>query len=62
VAASERFESYLSALSPQALETAKDLIGRHREDLFAARSEEARVRIVEELVEELHDRIRTAKR
>jgi hypothetical protein len=62
MAASEAFERFLAALTQRERDALKELIHAQREDLFAARSEEAQLRIVHEFVREAHDRLQTAKR
>ena len=58
----EEFQSVLDRLSAQERELLKEVIQRAREDLLAARSEEARVRVAEEFITEAHDRAKPVKR
>ena len=62
MAAFEDFQSVVDRLSVRERELLRDLIQQCREDLLAARSEEARVRVVEEFVTEAHDRSKPVKR
>ena len=61
MAAAESFESFLESLPQNDREALKEVIQIQRDDLFAARSEEARVRIVNDFIKEAHDRLRTAR-
>jgi hypothetical protein len=49
------FDTVIRDLSEKELRDLKEFISTSREDLLAARSEEARVRIVNDFVTELHD-------
>lgn len=62
MAAIEMFESFLAALPQKDRETLNDIIRYQREDLLAARSEEARVRSVTEFIKEAHDRLQPIRR
>jgi hypothetical protein len=52
MAAWDAFRAFTKELSPHEHEGLRPLIDNGRTDLFAARSEEARLRIVEELLAE----------
>jgi len=54
MAAIDLFESFCSNLSNSDREALKHLIRNCREDVFASRSEDARVRIVESFVKDAH--------
>lgn len=62
MAAWETFTAVTGALSNQEREPAKDLIMNTNNDLLAARSEEARVRIVNDLIRELREALKPAKK
>lgn len=62
MAAAELYQNYLASLSDKDRVQLIELIRYSREDLLAARSEEARVRIAEEFIREAHDRLRAARR
>ncbi len=56
------FQSAVERFSAREQELLKDLVRETREDMLAARSEEARVRIAETFIAEAHDRLKSAKR
>ena len=57
MAATERFEEYIGGLTPREREAVQGVLARYRAELLAARSEEARVRIVDEFVKDIRDRL-----
>ena len=57
MSAAESFESFVASLSTSEREQFRDLLRSRREDLLAARSEEARLRTVEELIQEIRDQL-----
>lgn len=62
MAAWELFTSFLDSLSVKERDALKDLVASHREDLLAARSEEARVRMANDFVKEAKEQVKAAKR
>jgi hypothetical protein len=62
MAAVDFFNEFLKSLTEKDQQVLADLITRTRADLLAARSEDARVRIVEFFIEEAHEGIRSSKR
>ncbi|MBX2993114.1 MAG: hypothetical protein KF749_18330 [Bacteroidetes bacterium] len=58
MAATDTFESFLSELPVSDRETLNEFIKTQREQMFAARSEEARVRIAHNFIAEAHDRLK----
>jgi hypothetical protein len=62
MAAWELFTSFLDALSEKERDALKGLVASHREDLLAARSEEARVRMAYDFVKEAKEQVKVAKR
>jgi hypothetical protein len=61
MAAFERYQAVVASLPNRDRDALKDMIQREWEELLAARSEEARVRLVDTFVAEAHDRLRLAK-
>ncbi len=57
MAATERFKEYIEALTPRDREALHGVLAHFRAELLAARSEEARVRMVEEFVKDIRDRL-----
>jgi len=57
MAATERFEEYIGALAKREREAIQGVLSHFRAELLAARSEEARVRMVEEFVKDIRDRL-----
>jgi hypothetical protein len=55
MAAVDLFESFVKELTDSEQRQLSDLILSVRTDMFAARSEEARVRIVAEFIRDAHD-------
>jgi hypothetical protein len=62
MAAWDAFEQFIAALSAAERDALKELIEFQRADLLAARSEEARLRSVEEFINEAHERFQSVKR
>ena len=62
MAASDLFQSVVDSLSAKERDLVKEHIQMWREDLLAARSEEARVRLVEEFIRDVHERLMPVKR
>jgi len=60
MAAVNEFQNVVDRLSARERETLSDYVRQVRDDLLAARSEEARVRIAEEFIVEAHDRLKPA--
>ena len=58
MAASDLFEASVNQLSTEERERIKELIANRRQEMFAARSEDARTRIVHEFVKELRERLK----
>jgi len=52
MAAAEMFNAFTAALPPRDREALRDAIRERREDMLAARSEEARVRLAEYFIRE----------
>lgn len=57
MAAENTFQSFNSLLSDRERAIFKQLIQQTTEELLAARSEDARIRIVNSYLEEIHDRV-----
>jgi hypothetical protein len=62
MAAFDLFRSAVDALSQREREVIDDIVCSTRQALFAARSEDERLRLVEEFVREAHDFAREASR
>ncbi len=62
MAAMDLFDSFVGSLSAKDRDVLKDVLSSWRQDLLAARSEEARLRIAEECIHEAHDRLLPVKR
>jgi hypothetical protein len=62
MAAVEMFESFLKKVTEKEGQPGTDLIAAARTDLFAARSEEARLRIVNDFIKDAHDLARLLRR
>ncbi len=62
MAAVNEFQSAVERLSVREQELLKEFVRQTQEDLLAARSEEARVRIAETFIAEAHDRLTSSKR
>ena len=56
MAAFDMFENYIRSLGAAESEALKDVIRERRKDLFAARSEDARIRLVDEFITELQEK------
>ena len=56
MAAFDMFENYIRSLGATESEALKDVIRERRKDLFAARSEDARIRLVDEFITELQEK------
>jgi hypothetical protein len=61
MAAWDTFEGITASLSDQERKLLASIIARARSDLFAARSEEARVRIVHEFSREVHTALKQGR-
>ncbi len=61
MAAFDRYRNVVGTLSERERELLKDVIQREWEELLAARSEEARVRLVDEFIDEIHEPSRGVK-
>lgn len=61
MAATDLFDDVISGLTEKEREQLKEFVQIRRQDLFAARSEEARVRIVEEFIREVRDRLKMSR-
>ncbi|HUI63517.1 MAG TPA: hypothetical protein VL126_01655 [Bacteroidota bacterium] len=62
MAAQETFASYLSSITPREREALKDLITTTQSDLFAARSEEARLRVVNDFLRDSRSALKVQKK
>jgi hypothetical protein len=62
MAATDSFESFVSALTEMEQKHVAPYIKAQREDLLAARSEDARLRIVNAFVEEVHRLLKQTRR
>jgi hypothetical protein len=62
MAATDTFESILGDLGDRDREVLKNLILMTREDILAARSEEARLRTVDDFARIIHDALHPARR
>ncbi len=62
MAAVDLFETYVASLPPKERQAAAETTAARRQDLFAARSEDARIRIVNDYIEDLRELIRPQKR
>ena len=62
MAALDTFENYVRSLRPMEHESLKDSIRETRKDLFAARSEDARLRLVDDFIGETHEKRAQSKR
>ena len=58
MAAGDTFESSVSTLSAEDKAKLKDFIQEQRDQMFAARSEDARTRIAHEFIVEVHERLK----
>lgn len=58
MAAVDTFESFVDTLATEDKTKVKDFIREQREQMFAARSEDARTRITYEFIKELRERIK----
>ena len=56
----DTFDSFVASLSRDEKQKLKSLISDWRAEMFAARSEDARVRLAHEFTEEVHKRRKTA--
>lgn len=61
MAAIDAFTHFVSSLPAEDRTQLDGLIKERREELFAARSEHARLRIVEEFIAEVRDRLKNKK-
>ncbi len=57
MAAIDTFEDYLAAFSTLEPGTISETVAQSRAELLAARSEEARIRLVHAFIRETHDRL-----
>ncbi len=55
MAAQDKFESVVASLTPEEREQLKGYLRIKRDELLAARSEDARVRLVREFTSEVHN-------
>lgn len=55
MAAQDSFREFNAALSEQDREKLRDFIASRRDELLAARSEDARTRLVDQYVRQVHD-------
>ncbi len=62
MAAMDEFDNLVKGLSDKERDTLKEYILQARENLLAARSEEARIRVAEEFITDVHDRLRSPRR
>jgi hypothetical protein len=62
MAAVDLFETVVRELTDRERQQLSDLILSARSDMFAARSEEARVRIANDFIRNAHDLVRALKR
>ncbi|MEW6511911.1 MAG: hypothetical protein AB1428_13245 [Bacteroidota bacterium] len=62
MAAWDTFTAFMQSLTDHERELLADLIAAARQDLFAARSEEARVHIVEDLMRSAREAFRSVRR
>jgi len=62
MAARDLFDAYTVALPERDREALKELIAARREDMLAARSEEARVRVAEDFVREARGALKMQKK
>jgi hypothetical protein len=62
MAAFDTYTSFLASLGAKDRRDLKDFLTEERSQLLAARSEEARVRIVTEMIKEVHDRLTSTGR
>ncbi|HXX63878.1 MAG TPA: hypothetical protein VEO56_08780 [Bacteroidota bacterium] len=62
MAAQDTFASYISAITPREREALKDLIITCQADLFAARSEEARLRVVNDFLRDSRSALKVQKK
>jgi hypothetical protein len=58
MAAVESFENVINELSGEERVKLRDFISERSVEMFAARSEDARVRIAHEFIAEIHDRLK----
>ncbi|MER3523108.1 MAG: hypothetical protein C4326_03350 [Ignavibacteria bacterium] len=57
MAAIDAFERFIASLADDKKAMLDGLIKQQRDELFAARSEDARLRIVQEFIEEVRERL-----
>ena len=62
MAAWDTFESFAGSLSQQERDALKDSLRNARSDLFAARSEEARIRIAADFISSVHELLKPQKK
>ncbi len=62
MSARDMFETFIESLTEDDRRSLKEVILRQQEDLLAARSEDARVRLVDACVQEIHDLLRQPQR
>lgn len=62
MAATDTLESYIASLSTAERTQVQDLLRLCRTDMFAARSEDARVRLVHDFIHEAHALLRTHRK
>jgi len=62
MAAEDLFNAFTAALPERDRDALRDVIRERREDMLAARSEEARVRLAEHFVREAHALLKSQKK
>ena len=62
MAAHDSFELFNASLTHQDRENIRDLIAIRRVELLAARSEDARIRLIQNYIEEVHELLREPKK
>lgn len=62
MAASNTFGSFVATMNPREREVLKELIANCQVDLFAARSEEARLRVVNDLLRDSRAALKPQKK
>jgi hypothetical protein len=62
MAALDLFDAYVASLPPKERQAASDMTAARREDLLAARSEEARIRIVNDYIGDVRALLQPVKK
>ena len=62
MAAFDTFHSFNNSLSPEQRELLNDFIRRNTEEMLSARSEDARLRLVDRYLQEVHRRLEGDKK